>query len=138
MVCIFKPSLLVFKQYFTYFNALFHSHVFSQIFSNNNFQFLNICTKRTLGSLFSQIWGDYILMDLERKLLNPTKITLIFPLQPNNHFYHFFFPLFFTLFFILPLFTPNQIYHKKFIQNYLIYYTIPFYNSPNISTFIFL
>ena len=44
----FKQPFLVFKQYFTHFNALFHPHVFPQIFLNNNFQFLNICTKRTL------------------------------------------------------------------------------------------
>ena len=48
LVCIFKQHFLVFKQYFTHFNALFHPHVFPQIFLNNNFQFLNICTKRTL------------------------------------------------------------------------------------------
>ena len=49
MVCIFKQHFSVFKQHFTYFNALFHPHVFSQIFLNNNFQFLNIYTKRVLG-----------------------------------------------------------------------------------------
>ena len=49
LVCDFKQSFSVFKQYFTYFNALFHPHVFSQLFSNNNFQFLNTCTKRTLN-----------------------------------------------------------------------------------------
>ena len=48
LVCDFKQSFSVFKQYFTHFNTLFHSHVFSQIFSNNNFQFLNTYTKRTL------------------------------------------------------------------------------------------
>ena len=46
LVCIFKQQFSVFKQHFTYFNALFYPHVFPQIFSNNNFQFLNICTKR--------------------------------------------------------------------------------------------
>ena len=30
-----------------YFYTFFHLHVFSQKFLNNNFQFLNICTKRT-------------------------------------------------------------------------------------------
>ena len=48
LVCDFKQPFSVFKQYFTHFNALFHPHVFSQIFSNNIFQFLNTCTKRTL------------------------------------------------------------------------------------------
>ena len=43
-----KQQFLVFKQYFTYFKTLFHPHVFSQIFLNNNFQFLNTHTKRAL------------------------------------------------------------------------------------------
>ena len=49
LVCDFKQQFSVFKQHFTYFNALFHPHVFSQIFSNNNFQFLNTYTKRALS-----------------------------------------------------------------------------------------
>ena len=49
LVCVFKQPFLIFKQYFTHFNTLFHPHEFSQIFLNNNFQFLNICTKRTLS-----------------------------------------------------------------------------------------
>ena len=32
-----------------HFNALFHPHVFSKIFLNNNFQFLNTHTKRVLN-----------------------------------------------------------------------------------------
>ena len=48
LVCVFKQLFSVFKQHFTYFNAFFHSHVFSQMFSNNNFQFLNTYTKRAL------------------------------------------------------------------------------------------
>ena len=44
----FKQPFSVFKQHFTHFNVLFHPHVFPQMFLNNNFQFLNICTKRTL------------------------------------------------------------------------------------------
>ena len=52
--CVFKQLFLVFKQHFTYFNALFHPHVFSQMFSNNNFQFLNTCIKRTLKFYQSQ------------------------------------------------------------------------------------
>ena len=48
LVCVFKQLFSVFKQHFTYFNALFHPHEFSQMFSNNNIQFLNICTKWTL------------------------------------------------------------------------------------------
>ena len=46
LVCVFKQSFLIFKQHFTHFNTLFHPHVFSQIFLNNNFQFLNTHTKR--------------------------------------------------------------------------------------------
>ena len=41
LVCVFKQSFSVFKQHFTYFNTLFHPHVFLQIFLNNNFHFLN-------------------------------------------------------------------------------------------------
>ena len=52
LVCDFKQPFSVFKQHFTYLNVLFHPHVFSKIFSNNNFQFLNTCTKRALTGLF--------------------------------------------------------------------------------------
>ena len=51
LVSVFKQQFSVFKQHFTYFNTLFHPHVFSQKFSNNNFQFLNTCTKRALNIL---------------------------------------------------------------------------------------
>ena len=44
LFCVFKQSFSVFKQHFTHFNVLFHQHVFPQIFSNNNFLFLNTCT----------------------------------------------------------------------------------------------
>ena len=37
LVCNFKQLFSVFKQHFTYFNALFHPHVFPKIFSNNDF-----------------------------------------------------------------------------------------------------
>ena len=53
MVCVFKQPFSVFKQHFTYFNILFHPHVFPQIFLNNNFQFLNTQTKRTLNFLIT-------------------------------------------------------------------------------------
>ena len=46
LVSDFKPPFSVFKQHFTHFNALFHPHIFPQIFLNNNFQFLNTHTKR--------------------------------------------------------------------------------------------
>ena len=45
LVSVFKQQFSVFKQHFTYFNTLFHPHVFPQKFSNNNFQFLNTCTR---------------------------------------------------------------------------------------------
>ena len=45
LVYVFKQQFLVFKQYFTHFNVLFHPHVFPQMFLNNNFQFLNTHTK---------------------------------------------------------------------------------------------
>ena len=48
LVCVFKQLCSVFKQHFTHFNALFHPYVFPQMFSNNNFQFLNTYTKRAL------------------------------------------------------------------------------------------
>ena len=48
LVCVFKQQFSVSKQHFTHFNIFFHPHVFSQMFLNNNFQFLNTHTKRTL------------------------------------------------------------------------------------------
>ena len=58
MVCVFKQPFLVFKQYFTYFNALFHPHVFPQMFSNNNFHFLNTYTKWILEIGFKVGYGN--------------------------------------------------------------------------------
>ena len=43
-----KQLFSVFKQHFMHFHIFFHPHVFLQKFSNNNFQFLNTNTKRTL------------------------------------------------------------------------------------------
>ena len=48
LVNVFKQQFSVFKQHFTHFNALLHPHIFSQMFLNNNFQFLNTHTKRVL------------------------------------------------------------------------------------------
>ena len=48
LVCVFEQQFSVFKQYYMYFHTLFHPHAFSQMFSNNNFQFLNTYTKRAL------------------------------------------------------------------------------------------
>ena len=55
LVYIFKQQFSVFKQHFTHFNALFHPHVFPQMFLNNNFQFLNTYTKQALNLPFSTI-----------------------------------------------------------------------------------
>ena len=49
LVIIFNQQFSVFKQHFTYFYIFFHPHIFLQKFLNNNFQFLNTCTKRTLN-----------------------------------------------------------------------------------------
>ena len=50
LVCDFKQPFSVFKKHFTHFNGLFHPHVFPQIFSNNNFQFLNTYTNLSVLS----------------------------------------------------------------------------------------
>ena len=52
LICIFKQLFSVFKQHFTYFHTFFHLYVFSQIFLNNNFQFLNTYTKQALKHSF--------------------------------------------------------------------------------------
>ena len=45
LVCVFKQPFSVFKQHYTYFHTFFHP----QMFSNNNFQFLNTYTKQILN-----------------------------------------------------------------------------------------
>ena len=55
LVCVFKQPFSVFKQHFTHFNTFFHPHVFSQMFLNNKFQFLNIHTKRALSDSKSML-----------------------------------------------------------------------------------
>ena len=52
LVYVLKQQFSIFKQHFTYFNALFHPHVFPQMFLNNNFQFLNTHTKRAVKNTF--------------------------------------------------------------------------------------
>ena len=59
LICIFKQLFSVFKQYFTHFHTFFYPHVFPQMFLNNNFQFLNTCTKVT-SSLFSFLFFLFI------------------------------------------------------------------------------
>ena len=76
MVYVFKQQFSVFKQHFTHFNALFHPHVFPQMFSNNNFQFLNTYTKRPLNNfkrmLFTKkfptklLFSKFCLIDAKR------------------------------------------------------------------------
>ena len=70
LVCDFEQPFSVFKQHFTYLNALFHPHVFLKIFSNNNFQFLNTCTKRALTSLFCFVsfYETYTLFKKKKKI----------------------------------------------------------------------
>ena len=48
LIYVFKQQFSVFKQHYTYLYTLFHPHVFSHIFSNNNFLFLSACTKHPL------------------------------------------------------------------------------------------
>ena len=63
LVYVLKQQFSIFKQHFTHFNALFHPHVFLQIFLNNNFQFLNTHTKRALNDsavkIFIYFWIYY-------------------------------------------------------------------------------
>ena len=76
-----KQQFLVFKQHFMYFHILFYSHVFLQKFLNNNFQFLNTCTKRT------QTFHHYRFQTSNAKILFYLKIKYILtrPL-PSPHF----------------------------------------------------
>ena len=61
LVYVFKQQFLVFKQHFTHSNALFHPHIFPQIFLNNNFQFLNTHTKQVLMLLQNSCrWTLYV------------------------------------------------------------------------------
>ena len=69
LVCVFKQPFSVFKQYFTYFYTFFHPHVFPQMFSNNNFQFLNICTKRT-QSIHNGRWRVFQPIHIIKSILN--------------------------------------------------------------------
>ena len=86
MVCNFKQPFSVFKQHFTHFNALFHPHVFLQMFSNNNFQFLNTCTKRALSVFFLKIqiwiWVFEILFHAWAKTLGLSLLSEIYDSVP--------------------------------------------------------
>ena len=77
LVCVFKQQFSVFKQYFTYFYILFHSHVLPQIFSNNNFQFLNTHTKQTPNNskIIRFLWVG--LIGLLIRNLNKIVVTLV-------------------------------------------------------------
>ena len=44
-----KYMFSIFKQHYIYFCTLFHSYIFSHMFSNNNFQFLSACIKYLLN-----------------------------------------------------------------------------------------
>ena len=80
LVCNLKQPFSVFKQHFTHFNALFHPHVFPQIFLNNNFQFLNTWTKRALDVLLLNFFRYYFFLLLILYLLHWPVQTLFFPL----------------------------------------------------------
>ena len=80
LVNIFKQLFSVFKQHFTHFNALFHSHVFSQMFLNNNFQFLNTGIKRILYFLFS-----YFSSQLNRGVFHPSNFSSLYFSPPTKH-----------------------------------------------------
>ena len=80
LVNVFKQLFSVFKQYFTHFNALFHLHVFSQMFLNNNFQFLNIGIKRTLYFSFS-----YFSSQLNRGVFHPPNFSSLYFFPPTKH-----------------------------------------------------
>ena len=96
LVCVFKQSFLIFKQYFTHFHTLFHPHVYLQMFSNNNFQFLNTCTKRALcfGGKMLGLTNFFQFF-----LLNQITTLIIFSLL--------FFPLFFIISLLLTPIKPT-------------------------------
>ena len=64
--------------------------------------------------IFSPIWGDYVLVGSRRKLLHPTKIYPLFPLNQTTT-YTIFSPLFSPLFSILPIITTTK-QGLKFLQ----------------------
>ena len=64
LASVSKQQFIVFKQHFTYFHTLFHPHVFSQKFLNNNFQFLNTCTKQTLRHLKKKKGNTFLPRDI--------------------------------------------------------------------------
>ena len=104
--------------------------------------------------LFSPIWGDCVLVGSRRKLLHPTKIHPLFPLNQTTTD-TIFSPLFSPLFSILPIITTtkqglkflqtlntillflnarpcyNHIKPQYFFKN-LLYNSYPFQNSTSI------
>ena len=84
LVCVFKQQFSVFKQYFTYFYILFHSHVFPQMISNNNVQFLNKHTKQTLNNskIIRFLWVG--LIGLLIRNLNKIVVTLVMSPKLND------------------------------------------------------
>ena len=97
LVCVFKQPFLIFKQHFMYFHPFFHSHVFPQIFSNNNFQFLNIYTKQALNCFFvnfvGQIRKNFFFLGGVKSGTWPNmfiKPNLLYNLNHNLFFFFFF------------------------------------------------
>ena len=81
LVCIFKQYFLVFKQHFTYFHILFHPHVFPQIFSNNNFQFLNTYTKRTLNVAWNVVFFNiffFLNIVLKWEIVGDSEVSVLY------------------------------------------------------------
>ena len=73
-------SVIIPKQYYTYFHILFHLHTFLQMFLNNNFQFLNTHTKRALN-IFKVIVNKIFQKSLDIIFMRNKKIcqnTIIF------------------------------------------------------------
>ena len=93
LVSVFKQQFSVFKQYFTYFHTLFHPHIFPQKFLNNNFQFLNTCTKQTLNTwpLRQQIFSKKIIKDNKLYILSCNSSNILNQTQRINivHFDYF-------------------------------------------------
>ena len=93
MVCIFKQPFFIFKQYFTYFYIFFHPHVFSQIFSNNNFQYLNTCIKLAPSFRYSLVEIQILIWKLggfdEGKIKNKKSFSFsIFSFGALSHHHH--------------------------------------------------
>ena len=130
LVCVFKQQFSVFKQHFTYFNTLFHPHVFPQIFLNNNFQFLNTHTKRALSiaKKFAIVlqYGVILKVNLHRSSIVKKNTNILFKLYQflslspvtlsSLFFLLLFFYYFHSLIQSLPLSCPSLPFHFFFLS----------------------